>query len=61
MKNYISKYLIEQYDKQDKVDDFVKFAAHHLDLETPSVIGHNLVPVPPARIMPFMPTSFQRL
>jgi hypothetical protein len=38
MKNYISKYLIEQYDKQDKVDDFVKFAAHQLDLEVPSVI-----------------------
>ena len=38
MKNYISKYLKEQYEKQDKVDDFVKFAAHHLDLATPSVI-----------------------
>ena len=36
MKHFVT-YLIEQYEKQSRIDDFVKFAAEYLGLEIPHV------------------------
>lgn len=36
MKHFVN-YLVEQYEKQSRIDDFVKFAAEQLGLEIPHV------------------------
>ena len=37
MKHFVN-FLVEQYEKQSRIDDFVKFAADHLKLDIPTVI-----------------------
>jgi hypothetical protein len=37
MKHFV-KFIVEQYEKQGRIDDFVKFAAEFLNLEVPKVI-----------------------
>jgi len=37
MKHFV-KFIVEQYEKQSQIDDFVKFAAKFLNLEIPKVI-----------------------
>jgi len=37
MKHFV-RYIVEQYEKQSRIDDFVSFAAKHLGLQIPKVI-----------------------
>jgi hypothetical protein len=37
MKHFVT-FLVEQYEKQTQVDEFVKFAADYLNLPTPKII-----------------------